>query len=147
MITSRLVMLLIYIVLSGQTSEPSSHEAVRFASVEVFVDPKGQPLAAYQVEFVADPQRVTLVGIEGGEHPAFKVPPYYDPKALTQNRVILAAFNTGAELPNTRTRVATLHLQIMGSADPEYSVKIEVAGNPQGNPIPADVSLSQGAMR
>lgn len=137
----------LFLILVMQVSEPVSQPAVRFASVDVFVDPKGQPLAAYQVEFVADPQRVALVGIEGGEHSAFKVPPYYDPKALTQNRVILGAFNTASDLPNSRTRVATLHLQITGSDEPEYSAKIEVAGNPEGKPIPAEVSLSQGAMR
>jgi len=129
-----------------QQPDPPS-DAGRFGTVELFVDPRGQSLAAYQVEFVADPQRVTLVGVEGGEHPAFKEPPYYDPKALAGNRVILAALSTGADLPSARTRVATLHVRITGRRDdaPDWSAKLEAAGNPQGQAIPADVSVSAGA--
>src|SRR5438067_1034311 len=48
---------------------------VRFRAVDIFVDSKATPLAAYQLEFVADAQRVKLVGIEGGEHAAFREPP------------------------------------------------------------------------
>ena len=119
--------------------------ALRFTTVDLFIDPRGQPLAAYQLEFVADPARVTLVGVEGGEHAAFAEPPYYDPKALSGNRVILAALNTGTDLPAARTRVATLHLRVSGEAEPTYDAKLEVAGNPAGKPISADVTVGQGA--
>ena len=118
----------------------------RFTTIEVFVDPHDQPLAAYQLEFIADPARVTLVGIEGGEHPAYAQPPYYDPKALSGNRVILAALSTATDLPRSRTRVATLHLRVTGGdTEPTYEAKLEVAGNPQGKPIAADVTVGQGA--
>jgi hypothetical protein len=118
----------------------------RFATVNLFVDPRGRALAAYQLEFVADPQRVTLVGIEGGEHPAFAQPPYYDAKALSGNRVILAALSTASDLPLARTRVATLHLRVTGGSDePTYQARLEVAGDREGRPIAADVAVDQGA--
>jgi hypothetical protein len=119
----------------------------RFTSIDVMIDPRGTPLAAYQVEFAADPQRVTLVGIEGGDHPAFRTPPFYDPAALAQNRVILAAFDTGANLPTSRTRVARLHLRLAGAGDPVMSATLQAAGDPQGRRIRAEVSLAKGDSR
>src|SRR5258708_5660502 len=67
-----------------------------FAYVDVFIDPHGTPLAAYQFELRATAGDVKLVGIEGGEHAAFAKPPYYDPKALLNDRIVIAAFNTDA---------------------------------------------------
>src|SRR5687767_11940811 len=101
-------------------ASPSTDEAVRFAVVEVRIDPSGKPLAAYQLEFIADATRVKLVGIEGGDHAAYAQPPYYDPAALSQNRVILAAFNTGSNLPAVAFRAARLHVQITGSERPNW---------------------------
>jgi hypothetical protein len=114
---------------------------VRFGSVEVRVDAGATPLAAYQLEFVADPERVKIVGIEGGEHPAFLVPPYYDPAALMHHRVILAAFSTAEELPVGPTRVTTLHLRIVGEEEPDYSAELTVAADAAGNRIEATVDL------
>src|SRR4051812_33346694 len=55
----------------------------RFTAVDLFIDPKGQPLAAYQLEFAAETSQISLVGIEAGESGPFaKRPPYYDPAAL-----------------------------------------------------------------
>jgi hypothetical protein len=49
----------------------------RFTYVDLFIDPHGQPLAAWQVEFNADTPGVSLVGVETGESPAYsKRPPY-----------------------------------------------------------------------
>ncbi|HYO11147.1 MAG TPA: hypothetical protein VER17_19435 [Tepidisphaeraceae bacterium] len=135
---------------ASQLGEATSRP-VRFATVDVRLDPKGQPLAAYQLEFVA-PASVALVGIEGGDHAAFKQPPFYDPAALRNSRVILAAFNTAADLPRGETRVARLHVQIQGSAAeplPQWSVKVIVASDAQGTTLPsATASLaSEGASR
>jgi len=56
-----------------------------------------------------------IVGIEGGEHPAFREPPMYDPKAMQHERVIIAAFNTAPsdELPRENAS-ATIHLEAKG---------------------------------
>ena len=62
---------------------------------------------------------VKLVGIEGGEHAAFAQPPYYDPKALLNERIVIAAFNTaGADkLPSGKTRVARLMVRVDGETN------------------------------
>jgi hypothetical protein len=130
---------------SAQIRSDTSKPAVRFSTVDVLIDPHGLDLAAYQLEFLADPNRVTLVGIEGGQHPAFKAPPYYDPKALAGNRVILAALNAGTDLPKSNTRVARLHLQISGDAKPNLSAKLLVAASSNEKVIQAEVSTLEGA--
>ena len=93
---------------------------------------------------------VTLVGIEGGEHAAFRQPPYYDPKAMGQNRIVLGAFNTGSDLPRGRTRVARLMVRVTGDTPPAYAATVQVAASPDDKPIPnaaVSVSESEGADR
>ena len=120
--------------------------AARFSYVDVYVDVKAESLAAYQFEFVAEKGHATVVGIEGGEHPAFaKNPPYYDAAALGRNRVILAAFTTEKQLPKGKSRVARIHLMIEGD-QPQYAVKLVVAATSNGKVMPsAALSLSEGA--
>jgi len=116
----------------------------RFAWVDAWIDPHGQPLAAYQFELKSSGGgAVTLVGVEGGEHPAFTPPPYYDAKANVQKRIVIAGFNTGDDLPRTRTRVARVMVQIKGN--PTWSATLQVAASNQAKPIEADVSVSEGA--
>lgn len=114
---------------------------VRFTTVDIFVDSASQPLAAYQLEFKAESGDVKVVGIEGGEHRAFKVPPYYDPAALMKGRVVVAAFDTGKDLPSGRTRVATLHLRVGAGAAPRYGVNLTVAASPEGKAIAAEAEV------
>jgi hypothetical protein len=127
------------------SSAPSSN--IHFTNVDVLIDPHGIPLAAYQIEFLADPARVKLVGIEGGQHSAFKQPPYYDPKALAGpgNRVIIAALNTGNDLPHDRTRIARLHLRVVGDELPKMSARLVTAASSNEKTIRADVSVTEGA--
>src|SRR5262249_44019746 len=133
---------LISLALAQPTSSRAPSTAARFTTADVFIDPHGAPLAAYQVEILGDPSRVTLVGIEGGEHAAFKIPPYYDPKAMSGNRVILAALNAGTDLPRGKTRVARLHLRILGTDTPAITSKLIVAASPNEQAIKADVNIS-----
>jgi hypothetical protein len=143
-----LVLLTLQTVAQTPSSSPTSQNVVHFTHADIVIDPHGTPLAAYQVEFVADPSRVTLVGIEGGEHTAFKQPPYYDPKALSGHRVIVAALNTGSDLPREKTRVARLHLRIVGTQQtppPDMSAKLTVAASAKDEAIGADVTVSEGA--
>lgn len=114
----------------------------RFAAVNVYIDPKGEPLAAYQLELTCCGGGAKLVGIEGGEHAAFAEPPYYDPRANVQNRIILAAFNTGENLPRQRTRVATVMVQVTGPA--QWSARLDVAAAPDSQHIDAGISVSEG---
>src|SRR5262249_39121012 len=97
-------------VVTAARAVESAEGPIRFRPVHVYVDPAGAPLAAYQLEIVVDGNAM-IVGVEGGEHPAFARPPHYDPAALAGGRIILAAFDTGTELPTQRTRVATVHMR------------------------------------
>ena len=117
-------------------TEPAT-SSTRFEAVDVLIDPGGTPLAAYQLEFVADADRVKLVGVEGGDHAAFRDPPYYDPAALSRSRVILAALSTDSNLPNGKTRVARLHLQIDGVGEPSFEAKVMVAASADERAIAA----------
>ncbi len=115
--------------------------AVRFEYIDVYVDSGTAPLAAYQFELTDSVGSIKIVGIEGGAHDAFAAPPYYDPKALKNNRVIIAAFSTAADLPTGRTRVATVHVQVEVDVIPEIKINLEAAGDVQGNEINAEVSF------
>lgn len=119
-----------------------------FRYLDVFIDPHGQPLAAYQFE-LRPPKGVQLVGIEGGEHKAFASPPYYDPKALGDGeRIVIAAFDTGAELPAGKTRVARLSVRVGDGqqAKPDYQVTLQVAASSDAKPIEGGtLSTSEGA--
>jgi len=118
---------------------------LRFRAVDVFVDSDARPLAAYQLIFSTATGDAKVVGIEGGEHPAFQLPPYYDPKAIQRERVILAAFNTSSadKLPKGKTRVATIHLQLTGAKEPQFSARLQAAADPGAQPIPCKIHLEQ----
>jgi len=118
---------------------------VRFTSVDIYIDPNGRPLAAYQFELTAQGADATLVGVEGGEHQAFAQPPYYDPRANLNKRIVIAAFNTGEDLPRQRTRVATVMLRVKGAVPPRFSATLQVAADASADPIHAGISVSEGA--
>jgi hypothetical protein len=156
---------------AGRTGKAPA-ERVRFAPVHIYLDSGRTPLAAYQFELVCSgpgtvgagprarpgqPQGVAptrhyepqckIVGVEGGEHPAFREAPYYDPAALLHDRIIIAAFNTGSDLPTGRTRIATIHLQILGDTEPRYELKLIVAADATGNHVPAEISWEKGEQK
>jgi hypothetical protein len=129
---------------AARTPEKPAQGRVRFAPVHVYLDSGDKPLAAYQFELQARTGRIKIVGIEGGEHPAFREAPYYDPAALMNDRIIIAAFNTGSDLPHGRTRIATIHLQILGDAEPQYELKLMAVADDNGQEIPAELNLKAG---
>ena len=132
------IVLLLAVLICSVLAQPSAtNQPLRFRTVDIFIDSRETPLAAYQLEFSIKSGNAKVVGIEGGEHPAFKEAPFYDPKAIQQERVIIAAFNTAAagNLPKGRTRVATIHLQVGGEQTAEYSVQLETAATAGGNKI------------
>jgi len=125
----------------AQQSETITKD-IRFRTVDISLDTKDKPLAAYQLEFSATAGDVKIVGIEGGDHPAFSQPPFYDPKAMQHDRVIIAAFSTEAadRLPKGKTRVATIHMQTKGTVEPKFELKLQAAANAGGNKIAAEAS-------
>lgn len=140
---------LIIPVLAGQSEEYETivHQNVRFAPLHVYLDSGNQKLAAYQFELKATAGQVKIVGIENGEHPAFEEPPYYDPAALANDRIIIAAFSTDKDLPKGRTRITTIQLQIIGDVEPQYDVDLTVAADENGNEIPAKITLEKGEQK
>jgi hypothetical protein len=130
--------------------QPATEESrSRFRAVDIYLDAKGTPLAAYQLEFTVTNVVAKIVGIEGGGHPAFHAPPFYDPKAIQQERVILAAFSTEAaeKLPSGKTRVATIHLQTFGDAEIRFELKLQAAADPEGKKITATANCEQQTSR
>ena len=115
----------------------------RFRAVDIYVDSGSTPLAAYQLEFAATNGVARIVGIEGGEAPAFRQPPFYDPKALQHERVIIASFSTASatDLPTGKTRVATIHYQTTDTRPPQFALKLQTAGDTQGNKISVQASF------
>jgi hypothetical protein len=138
-------------------------ERARFIAMDLLVDPRGEPLAAWQVQVRLAPG-VSIVGIEGGGGPGearpvrppdggaigqwqpmagpgpvgpapFAEPPVYDPRAIENDRVILAAYSlAGAErLPTVRSRVARLHLRVPAGMDDAaaaaHELRVIAAGN------------------
>jgi hypothetical protein len=137
-----LTFLLLLLVTMGYSQTTNT---IHFKTIDIFVDSKEKPLAAYQLEFKSQTGNAKIVGVEGGEHEAFKEAPYYDPKAMQQERVIIAAFSTNTEgqLPKGKTRVATIHVQVTGDKDPDYAVELETAADSQGKKISAETSFEQ----
>ena len=120
-----------------------------FETLAVHLDTGATPLAAYQIEITAaasDTGRVEIVGIEGGEHPLLSEPPYYDPAAMSNDRVILAAFTTApaGDLPRGDVRVATLHLRITGAEAPRFETTLIVGADAEGAAIDARITCTLG---
>jgi len=144
-----LIMVCLLSVLSPQTArtEPADtgDEPIRFAPLHIYIDSGEVSLAAYQFELKTLAGNVEIVGVEGGEHPAFNHAPYYDPAALANDRIIIAAYSTDADLPAGQTRIATLHLQITGDIEPEYELILTVAADANGRRTPATITCEKGA--
>ncbi len=70
-----------------------------------------------------------------------------DAAAMRHDRVIIAAFSTAPpeRLPNGRTRIATIHVQIAGETEPTYVAELTVAATAEGKALAADVVLQTGA--
>lgn len=127
----------------GQRYE-TEQPRVRFASLPVYIDSGNSALAAYQFELKTTKGQIKIVGLENGEAPAFANPPYYDPAALAHDKIIIAAFNTGNNLPTGSTRVVSLQLQIIGDTEPQYQLDLTVAADADGNKIPAEITIDKG---
>ena len=69
----------------------------------------------------------------------------YDPQAIQDERVIIAAFNTGSsdELPKGKTRVATIHVQTTGGDALQCTLKVQTAANPEGTKIAVEATWEE----
>jgi hypothetical protein len=128
-------------------AEPQS---VRFAAIGVYVE-SPEPLAAWQFELTESTGSMTVVGIENGDSPAFAGAPRYDLGAVDADRadrIVVADYSLAAreELPRGRTRVATVHVRLMGTQAPDFELELVTAGNADGRAIAAlaDLELDEG---
>lgn len=121
-------------------------EPATFAWFEIWIDSGDLPLAAWQAELKLLTPGGRIVGIEGGEPTAFREPPYYDPRALRAERAVLAAFSTAMQdsLPRGRCRVATVHVEIPGGAEPAAALVFETAAGPDGIEFQATATAIHG---
>lgn len=125
-----------------------------FATIDITVDPQGQPLAAYQFKLTSADTTFTVVGVEGGEHAAYDHgrPPYFDPVAKQgeTDHLILAEYALpqleADALPTEAIRVATVHVLFAGppreNDDPTIRLTLIAAGNAEGQRIDAQLSHS-----
>jgi hypothetical protein len=110
-----------------------------FETWDLWIEDFEGELGAWQVELRDLGSATELIGIEGGEHAAYREPARYDPAALQGGHIVLAAFSTADDLPRGSTRVATLHL--MTKTIPDWATTLEVAVNGAGEDMPAAIRL------
>jgi hypothetical protein len=118
-----------------------------FGTIVVTLDPQGAELAGWQLRADFGKSDARIVGIEGGEHPAYAAPPHYDPRALNTGEIVLAALSSHEELPNESTVVAILHIEHDRSGLPPLEVSEVVAVDADGNEIPVTVGQQNGDLR
>jgi hypothetical protein len=133
---------LIIFCCAGAVSQTLPVESPKFETLDVYVDSHDVPLAAYQVELHVG--MGSVVGIEGGDGPAFQAAPFYDPAALSHNRVIVAGFSLDGDLPRGKTRVARIHIYNPSGKAATRSATLDVAANADGVNIAATVSVVEG---
>lgn len=139
------ILVLLYAVASAADAQENAPENIRFEAVDIYVE-AAEPLAAWQFELSDPAAAITIVGVENGESAAFERAPYYDLEAVQQgsaDRIIVADFSLSpvSLLPIGRTRVATIHVRVMGQAEPNYNLRLIAAGNAEGHSIDAQISL------
>jgi len=136
--------------LAAESAARFTSSDVRFATIDVYVD-SPEPLAAWQFELREATGSMAVVGVENGESAAFAGTPHYDLDAVAQGRaerIIVADYSLGerATLPVGRTRVATVHVRLMGAQAPEFQLQLIAAGNAAGEAIDAAavIELQEG---
>ena len=125
-------------------SNPGSEAAIPgFCAFDVVCDGGEDPLAAWQVEVEAPKASYRLVGVEGGESPAFAEPPRFDPAALGGGLVKLAALSLARDLPKGRTRVARLHFECVGEPAVMPALRPIAAAGPEGRRLSVGFRLER----
>ena len=131
---------------AGWSAFPQSVETnARFTVLEIYLE-TAEPLAAWQFELRESSGRMRVVGVENGESAAFGEAPFYDLAAVSEgaaDRIIVADYSMrpAGALPAGRSRVATIHIQLEGSADPDYVLNLMAAGGANGEPIQASIDF------
>ena len=140
--TRRWLALTLAVVLTacGRPGRDDVEVTPSFQAWDVYLDVRDAPLSAWQVELSSHDEGLQIVGVEGGEHPGFHSPPFYDPAALAGGRLALAAFDTSGGLPKGEHRIATLHVRRAGGPD-AVQLALPVAAGREGQPVSAHATL------
>lgn len=130
----------------GVAGGPGGAAKLGFMHVELLVDTGTTPLAAYQVRIKPKRAAIRFVGVEGGDHDAFRTPPYYDPRALRQGDLILAAFSTNPAplLPTGLRRLAALHIHVADGLPPEFDLELITAADPDEKTFKPIITIGKG---
>jgi hypothetical protein len=112
-----------------------------FTTVRVLLD-SNQPVSAWQFELTGN--AIEIVGVESGNAQGYNDPPYYDPQALSHNRIIVGAYTLNENPPAGKIHVATLHIQYDLSVNPDFKVRLMAVGNKEGTHTPATVEIQEG---
>ena len=127
------------------SSPQSDGKAIQFAALDIYLETT-EPLAVWQFELRESSGMMRVVGVENGDSAAFGGPPYYDLGAVSEgaaDRIIVAHYSMSPadELPTGRSRIATVHVQLGGSADPDYLLNLMAVGGADGEPIQASIDF------
>lgn len=119
--------------------------SVRFTAIDVYIE-SAEPLAAWQFELTERTGSMTVVGVENGDSAAYRDAPYYDLDAVREDRadrIVVADYSLAArnDLPVGRTRIATVHVRLIGGQAPDFDLQLIAAGNIDGRAIPAEANL------
>lgn len=125
-------------VLAANAARSAGPAQPHFQPMAIFLDSES-PIAAYQVEVEVVRGEASFVGIEGGEAPLDQ-PPHYDPRALSDTRIVLAAFDTEGALTPGRHRVATLHVRQRGD-DVRYRVTVTAVADANAQRVQAIATI------
>ena len=123
----------------------AASNAAEFAVYDIYIDSQAAPLAAYQLKIWDKNAAIKIISVEGGEHPAFQKTPFFDPKAIQRDIIKLAALHTGpqGELPTSKVRVASLHVEIGPGLTPSLQIEVEAAARLGGKRISAEATLTR----
>ena len=135
-----LTVLAILGAIAATPGRPAEDLPVAFRTLDVYMDPLGAPLAAWQVEVACRDGEGRIAGVEGGEDHRYAGAPWYDPAALQAGRIIIGAFSLDEGTPSGRTRVARLHL-IEAGGPGRYDARVMAAAAEGGRRIEAKVDL------
>ena len=118
---------------------------VHFRAIDIYVDSGSALLAAYQLEFSVTNVPTQIVGIEGGSPKSFREPPFYDSKAMQQERVVIAAFSLDnpENLPTGKVRVATIHIQTRQTEPLGIRLELHTAADSKGKKISATATCEE----
>lgn len=143
-----LLLLVLLPALLAPATAGAQDSAVRvFDTVRIQIDTGEAGLAGYQLRADFGKSDARIVGIEGGDGPAFATPPHYDPRALRGGEVVLAALAAGDDLPTGRTTVAVLHVESAAGGRGPLELSELVAVGADGAAIEATLVSSNGDER